>query len=415
MSIFCHRTQLLGASHLSIWNEATIFEMQQDHEVAKTSLSHWGVEFPRSGEIHCRIPAKSGRSHYRSHPLDYKESHKVFPTWTAEHNFTFESIKTLVCSVECLTIINHVNPGDKNVYLTCDTSHWRTGAMLSFGSMWETAWPIAFNSAQLSTGQKSYPVHEKELLAIVWALKKWRSDLMGSPIYVYTDHKTLINFDAQCDLSCRQLRWQELLSQYEIHILYIHGEDNTVVDALSCLPADNKERVEPYHMWSSGVSATFAISTDASALHAIMDGYSSDPFSQKLCHTDVPGAKLVNGLWYIGSHLLIPRVGDVWEQLYHLAHDTLGTLDWTSCMPHWRMITTGPTCNVISRRLTSPPVLTANEINLPTPNCQVPCIPCQSRMNGVILLQWISWDLSKRTWVSIVSSLLQIVWVPTSG
>ena len=55
-----------------------------------------------------------------------------------------------------------------------------------------------------------------------------------------------------------------------------------------------------------------------------MDGYSSDLFSQRLHNTDVPGAKLVNGLWYIGSCLLIPRVGDVQEQLYHLAHDTLG-------------------------------------------------------------------------------------------
>ena len=56
---------------------------------------------------------------------------------------------------------------------------------------------------------------------------------MGSPIHVYTDHKTLINFNAQHDLSQRQLQWQELLSQYEIHILYVHGEDNMVVDALS--------------------------------------------------------------------------------------------------------------------------------------------------------------------------------------
>ena len=55
-----------------------------------------------------------------------------------------------------------------------------------------------------------------------------------------------------------------------------------------------------------------------------MKGYASDPFCQKLGKVDVPGAKLVNGLWYIRSQLLIPRVGNVWEQLYHLAHDTLG-------------------------------------------------------------------------------------------
>ena len=97
-----------------------------------------------------------------------------------------------------------------------------------------------------------------------------------------------------------------------------------VVDALSCLPVNNKEMVEPHHIWSSRVSAAFAMSTDASVLGAIMDDYSSDPFSQRLSKTDVPGVKLINSLWYIGSYLLIPRVGNIREQLYHLVHDTLG-------------------------------------------------------------------------------------------
>ena len=95
-------------------------------------------------------------------PLTTKDSHKQFPAWMAEHDFAFEFIKVLVCSVECLMVINHV----KKIYITCDTSDWRTGVTLSFGSTWE-AWLIAFNSAQLSLAEKSYPIHEKELLAIM--------------------------------------------------------------------------------------------------------------------------------------------------------------------------------------------------------------------------------------------------------
>ena len=154
-------------------------------------------------------------------PLITKDAHKVFPAWTDKHNLAFESIKTLVCSTECLTIVNHLNPGDNKIFLTCDASDWRTGAALSFGPTWEMARPVAFDSAQLLSAKKSYPIHEKELLAIVCALKKWRSDLIGSPVYVYTDHKMLMNFDTQWDLLHRQLCWQELLSQYEIHITYI--------------------------------------------------------------------------------------------------------------------------------------------------------------------------------------------------
>ena len=55
---------------------------------------------------------------------------------------------------------------------------------------------------QLKGAEKNYLVHEKELLAIVCSLKKWRADLLGIPIVVYTDHRTLENFDTQRDLSC---------------------------------------------------------------------------------------------------------------------------------------------------------------------------------------------------------------------
>jgi hypothetical protein len=38
----------------------------------------------------------------------------------------------------------------------------------------------------------------------------------------------------------------------------------------------------------------------------------------------MPGTKCVNGLWYVGDRLLIPRIGDIHENLFCLAHDTLG-------------------------------------------------------------------------------------------
>ena len=85
-------------------------------------------------------------------------------------------------------MIDHDNLGDNKVFVTCDASDWRTGSALSVGTSWETACPMAFNSMQLNGAERNYPVHEKELLVIVHALKKWRSDLLGIPIYVYMDH-----------------------------------------------------------------------------------------------------------------------------------------------------------------------------------------------------------------------------------
>ena len=140
-------------------------------------------------------------------PLTTKECWKSFPEWAPEHQHAFESIKSLVISTDCLTTIDHDAPGDNKIFVTCDASDWRIGATLSFGLTWETARPVAFDSMQLKAAEKNYPVHEKELLAIIRALKKWRSDLLGTHFIVYTDHRTLENFDTQKDLSRRQLRW----------------------------------------------------------------------------------------------------------------------------------------------------------------------------------------------------------------
>ena len=165
--------------------------------------------------------------------LTTKDCDKIFPSWTLAHQRAFDAIKSLVLSSDVLTTIDHDNPGDSNIYVTCDASDRRSGACLSFGPSWETSRPVAFESRTFKHAELRYPVHEKELLAIMRALKHWRSDLIGVHFYVYTDHRTLTNFHTQRDLSPRQSRWMEFLSQYDCTIVYVKGEDNTVADALS--------------------------------------------------------------------------------------------------------------------------------------------------------------------------------------
>jgi hypothetical protein len=177
---------------------------------------------------------------------------------------------------------------------------------------------------QMKAAEKNYPIHEKELLAIIHTLKKWRANLLGSPIYVYTDHRTLENFDTQKDLSRRQLCWQEFLSQYEINMIYIPGPDNTVADALSRLPDDDSIVSSLHESWQSPVAAILSIATNQTVLDAIKSGYATDEYCLKVASSNMPGTKCVNGLWYIGDHLLIPRMGDIHENLFCLAHNSLG-------------------------------------------------------------------------------------------
>jgi hypothetical protein len=270
-------------------------------------------------------------------PLTTKECDKNFPTWSSAHQFAFEAIKSLVVSHECLTVIDHTTPGDNKIFVTCDASDLRTGAVLSWGRDWATARPVTFDSMQLNNAQKNYPVHEKEMLAIVRALKKWRSDLLGSQFIVYTDHRTLENFETQKDLSCRQARWMEHLSRFDMSIHYIRREDNTVADALSRLPADACESVSEdvdiadsplrWDSWlkvQTSCNAILTISVDESFLNDVREGYKHDKFCQKLSSVKMPGVHTEHGLWYLGDRLIIPRFGTLREDLFRLAHDCLG-------------------------------------------------------------------------------------------
>ena len=117
--------------------------------------------------------------------------------------------------------------------MTTDASDTGSGALLAFGPTYETARPVAYDSRAFKGAELNYLVHEKELLAIIQALAKWRTDLLGYTFQVWTDHKTLEHFNEQKDLSRRQARWMEFLSQYDATIHYLPGEKNCAADALS--------------------------------------------------------------------------------------------------------------------------------------------------------------------------------------
>jgi hypothetical protein len=151
-------------------------------------------------------------------PLTTKISNLDWPSWTSTHQKAFNEIKKLVTSCKCLVIIDHDNLQGNKTLVTCDASDWCTGAMLSVGPTPQMARPVAFDSMQLQEAQLNYPIHEKELLVIVWALKKWQIKLLGTPFMVYTDHRMLENFMTQKELSRHQTRWQEFFVQYDFSI-----------------------------------------------------------------------------------------------------------------------------------------------------------------------------------------------------
>ena len=75
--------------------------------------------------------------------------------------------------------------------------------------------PVSYQSRQLCVAERKYPVHQLELLAVKYALVKFRIYLLGSnPFVVYTDHASLRYAVKSPHLSDRMARWLAFFAEY---------------------------------------------------------------------------------------------------------------------------------------------------------------------------------------------------------
>ena len=95
--------------------------------------------------------------------------------------------------------------------------------------------PIAYYSKKLIGMPHNYATHERELLEIVLAIKKWRAYIDGKCTRVITDHAPLTAVHSHPKLSSRQIHWLQFLGAFSLEFEYRLRVAAIVPDFLSHL------------------------------------------------------------------------------------------------------------------------------------------------------------------------------------
>ncbi|GFY00627.1 retrovirus-related Pol polyprotein from transposon 17.6 [Trichonephila clavipes] len=163
-----------------------------------------------------------------SRPLSYLTKKKVKWQWEFDQQNAFQTLKNSLTTPPVLKQAD----GTKPYIIRTDASNYALGAVLLQGEGSDEH-PIEYASRLLTPAERNYSTTEREALAVVWALKKFRGYIEGTEITVASDHqplKWLLNLKSPTG---RLARWALEIQSFNLKVQYIPGKANVVADMLS--------------------------------------------------------------------------------------------------------------------------------------------------------------------------------------
>lgn len=155
--------------------------------------------------------------------------------WNKQSDQAFIKIKEVLTSAPML----HHPDLNKCFFVQTDASNIGIGGRLFQYGIDGTENNIAFASRKLNAAEINYTTSEREMLSIVWCLKKWETIILGCKVKVINDHKAL-SFMLSCKLlNSRIARWILTIQQFVVDIQHCSGKNNIIADSLSRNPAED--------------------------------------------------------------------------------------------------------------------------------------------------------------------------------
>ena len=145
--------------------------------------------------------------------------------WSQACETTFDKLKTMLVSPPIMRSPNWDLPFE----IMCDTSDYAIGVVLRQREE-KKAFVIYYASKTLDSTQSDYTTTGKEFLVVVFALEKFRSYIIGSPVTDFTDHAALKYLLSKQDTKPCLTRWILLCQESNLTIKDKKGVENVVAD-----------------------------------------------------------------------------------------------------------------------------------------------------------------------------------------
>ncbi|KAG3126065.1 hypothetical protein PI126_g22492 [Phytophthora idaei] len=278
-------------------------------------------------------------------PLSSLLKNDATSSWTSAHQAAFDSVKKSLAEASILALPNDSKP----FHVVCDASDFAIGCALIQFDDEGCERVVSYQSRQMKSAECNYPVHDKELLTMRYALIKFRVYLLGEKTFaVYTDHASLRTAMKSPHLSQRMACWLSFFSEYNFVVHYKPGKNNILADALSRRPdydprdslgrqasieEDDEDNCATCH--ASGLNLT-SVSPEMPLRDEIRAAYEHDTtYSSILEHLRSPSDDTLRALTR-STHHHIDRYRLADNLLtYNIDHFDAQGLSMSSTMPRW--------------------------------------------------------------------------------